>query len=198
MAKHRHAQGFGNQPYLKPALLAVDLGHRQAGTVDGDIAFGKHVGAECLRNAKTYLVVGLGTQHLQHRRGEIHVARQGVSANLCAVSGGALNVEHIAHLVAAQRGDVQALQHDIERGAGGREQLGHRQADTIVRNAGANGQVLAKAFGKFHGEGAQTFLIVQRGNACHGLNDAGEHGAGPSEIERQKNNAAPACQRTQV
>ena len=104
------------------------------------------------------------------------MAGQRVAANLGAILGGAFHVDGIAHLVLAQCGDVQALLHHIKGGAGGREVFRHRQAYAIVRDAGANSQVLAKARGKFHGEGAQTILVAQRGNGCHGLNDAGKHG----------------------
>src|SRR5258708_18320656 len=37
---------------LEPARLAVHLGHREAGAVDGDVALGEHVVPKALRNAE--------------------------------------------------------------------------------------------------------------------------------------------------
>src|SRR5256885_8651183 len=48
----RSAARLGDQPDLEPARLAVHLGHREAGAVDGDVALGEHVVQKALRNAE--------------------------------------------------------------------------------------------------------------------------------------------------
>ena len=72
--EHGHAARLGDQPDLEPARLAVHLGHREAGAVDGDVALGEHVVAKALGNAEADAVVGVAGGHFQHGRGEIHMA----------------------------------------------------------------------------------------------------------------------------
>src|SRR5256885_17272489 len=66
----RSAARLGDQPDLEPARLAVHLGHREAGAVDGDVALGEHVVPKALRNAEADAVVGVAGGHFQHGRGE--------------------------------------------------------------------------------------------------------------------------------
>ena len=101
-------------------------------TIDGDIALGKHIRAKGFRNGKANLVIGLGLHHFLQRGSEVHMARQRVAANLCAVLGCAFDVDSVAQLVAAQRGDVQALQHHIKAGAGGGQVFRHSQANAVM------------------------------------------------------------------
>ncbi|MPM82289.1 hypothetical protein SDC9_129350 [bioreactor metagenome] len=155
--------------------MAIDLGHRQAGTVDRDITLGKHIATKRLGHGHAPHHVVLQMPHLGQGSREVDVPGQRMPTDLGAILGRALHVHAVAHAVTSQRGDVQALQHHVEVGARGRYQLRHGQTHAIRGHAGANLQILAEAFGKLQRERAQACAVFDGGDACRGLNDAGEH-----------------------
>ncbi|MNJ70670.1 hypothetical protein D3C77_671460 [compost metagenome] len=96
-------------------------------------------------------------------------------ADFGAILCRAFDVGAVTLGVAAQRGDRQALQHDVERCLVVGQQLGHGQADAVRRHAGADGQVNTETRGEIQREGAQAFAIRDLRDRRGALNNTGEH-----------------------
>jgi hypothetical protein len=71
--------------------------------------------------------------------------RQRVAADLGAVLGRALDVDAAARAQPAQRGQRQALLHDVEIGLVGRGQRRDREAGAVDGDAGADGQARGRS-----------------------------------------------------
>ena len=71
--------------------------------------------------------------------------RQRVAADLGAVPGRALDVDAAARLQAGQRGQRQALLHDVEARRVLAVQCRHGEAHAVDRDAGADGQAAGEA-----------------------------------------------------
>jgi hypothetical protein len=87
------------------------------------------------------------------------VAAERVAADLCAVARRAFHVDAAAHAQAAQRGEGQALLHDVEVGRVVALQARHGEADTVHRHAGADGQPGCKTRLKLQREAAQAGAV---------------------------------------
>jgi hypothetical protein len=109
---------------------------------------------------------------------EVDVAAERVAADLGAVARGTFHVDAAAHRQLTQRGERQALLHDVEVGRVVLPQPRHGQAHTVHRHAGADGQA------RLQNPGANCSVKLRKpgwsATALDGgdaLNDACKHGA---------------------
>jgi pimeloyl-ACP methyl ester carboxylesterase len=114
--------------------------------------------------------------HLGHRAHEIDMARQRMAADLGAVPSGALDVDAAARLQSGQRGERQALLHDVEVGRVVAVARRDGEAHAVHGHAGADDQAVAEAGREAEAEAAQAGPVDDGADTGDALDDAGEHG----------------------